>query len=96
MTLTTIIKRKDGIMAADMNGSAVMMDIESGKYYNLGAVGKSIWQIIEEPTAIESLINKLTEEYDVTYERCQNETMAFLEQLVSFGLISKENDSISQ
>jgi hypothetical protein len=29
----TILKRKSGLMTANMNGSSVMMDIATGKYY---------------------------------------------------------------
>ena len=56
MTDNTILSRREGLMAADMNGSAVMMDIMTGKYYNLGQVGGRIWELLEEPMTVAALI----------------------------------------
>ena len=42
MTDTTVLSRRAGLMTTDMNGSVVMMDMKTGKYYNLGTVGGRI------------------------------------------------------
>lgn len=89
MNDNTILTRKMGIMTADMNGSAVMMDIETGKYYNLGDVGGRIWELLEDPMSLNSLIAKLTAEYDVSAEQCRAETLPFLEKLLSRGLLTE-------
>lgn len=87
MTDNTILRRRMGLMTADMNGSAVMMDIMSGKYYNLGEVGGRIWELLEDPTDLGTLIGKLTAEYDVSADRCRADTLPFLEKLISQGLL---------
>ncbi len=88
MTENTVLARKAEIMTADMNGDTVMMDIETGKYYNLGTVGGRIWELLETPMVVSTLISKLTEEYDVTYEQCLNDTLPFLSDLTERGLIT--------
>lgn len=87
MTDNTILSRRMGLMTADMNGSAVMMDIMSGKYYNLGEVGGRIWELLEEPTSVSALVAKLTSEYDVTAERCRADIEPFLAKLLEQGLL---------
>lgn len=87
MTDNTILSRRMGLMTADMNGSAVMMDIMTGKYYNLGEVGGRIWELLEDPTDLGTLIGKLTAEYDVSADRCRADTLPFLEKLISQGLL---------
>ena len=87
MTDNTLLSRREGLMAADMNGSAVMMDIMTGKYYNLGQVGGRIWELLEEPMTVAALIKKLTEEYDVSAQQCRADTMPFLTMLVQRGLL---------
>ena len=89
MTMQTILVRKAEIMAADMNGSTVMMDIPTGKYYNLGEVGGVIWDLLEQPTSVEALIGKLMEKYDVSREQCEKDTLQFLQQLLNSSLISE-------
>ena len=87
MTDSTILSRREGLMTADMNGSAVMMDIISGKYYNLGEVGGRIWELLEEPMTVTALVQKLTAEYDVSAEQCREDIVPFLNTLLDRGLL---------
>ena len=87
MTDTTVVSRRMGLMTADMNGSAVMMDIMTGKYYNLGEVGGRIWELLEEPMTLGALVQKLTAEYDVSAERCRSDMLPFLNTLLERGLL---------
>lgn len=87
MTDTTVLSRRAGLMTADMNGSAVMMDIMTGKYYNLGEVGGRIWELLEEPMTVTALVSKLTAEYDVAPETCRADIEPFLTKLLAQGLL---------
>ena len=86
----TVLKRKSGLMTANMNGSAVMMDIATGKYYNLGETGGRIWELLESPATISDLVQALTAEYDVDQAQCKADVLTFLQQLVDRGLLIKE------
>lgn len=90
MTDNTILSRRAGLMTADMNGSAVMMDIATGKYYNLGEVGGRIWELLEEPTSLAVLVEKLTAEYDVSAQQCRADILPFLNKLIQQRLLEKE------
>lgn len=89
MNDNTILSRRAGLMTADMNGSAVMMDIMSGKYYNLGAVGGRIWELLEQPMTVTALVEKLTAEYDVSAEQCRADIEPFLKTLLERGLLEQ-------
>lgn len=82
--------RKDGLIAADMDGETVMMDIETGKYYNLGKTGGSIWVIIEKPHTVDEIVDEMMEIYDVERSVCEEQTKNFLAQLTNAGLAFKE------
>lgn len=90
MNDNTILSRRAGLMTADMNGSAVMMDIATGKYYNLGEVGGRIWELLEEPTTIAGLVEQLTAEYNVSAEQCREDILPFLKKLVQQRLLVKD------
>ena len=87
MTDTTVLSRRAGLMTADMNGSTVMMDMKTGKYYNLGTVGCRIWELLEEPMTIAALVKKLTDEYDVSAAQCRADILPFLDTLLERGLL---------
>ena len=87
MTDTTLLRRREGLMTANMNGSAVMMDIETVKYYNLGEIGGRIWELLEEPLTVAALVRKLTAEYDVSLAQCRADLLPFLGKLVERRLV---------
>lgn len=87
MTDTTVLSRRAGLMTTDMNGSTVMMDMKTGKYYNLGTVGCRIWELLEEPMTIAALVKKLTDEYDVSAAQCRADILPFLGTLLERGLL---------
>ncbi|MFC3801476.1 lasso peptide biosynthesis PqqD family chaperone [Cohnella sp. GCM10012308] len=82
-----IVVRAEGNMASDMNGEKVMFSTRTGKYYNLGAVGGRIWDLIEEPIDIGRLIDTLAAEYEVERATCEREAFAFLRQMYRESLI---------
>ena len=87
MDKNTILSRKPGLMPADMNGATVMMDIETGKYYNIGDVGGRIWELLDSPMTLSELIDALTKEYSVSDEQCEKDTVPFLSSLLERGLL---------
>jgi hypothetical protein len=86
----TVYYRKEGLITADMDGETVMMDIETGKYYNLGKTGGSIWVIIEKPHTVDEIVDEMMGIYDVERSVCEEQTKNFLAQLTNAGLAFKE------
>lgn len=89
MNMTTKLCRRADIMAADMNGSTVMLDVTTGKYYNLGEVGGAIWALLEQPMTLEELVNELVRQYKVSPEQCRRDTLPFVEKLAERGLLTE-------
>ncbi len=85
--LDNIITRKDEVAAANMDGEIVMMNIETGNYYNLGKTGSIIWNMLESPISVETLIHGLMEKYNVTQQQCEVEVLSYLNELRGEGLI---------
>lgn len=83
----TLLQRKLEIMTADMKGDMVMMDVETGKYYNLGDVGGRIWALLEQPITLGTLADRLTQEYAVSKEQCLKDIMPFVQALLERGLV---------
>ena len=61
----------------------------NGMYYNLGEVGGTIWNILESPISVNALVDKLTSEYDVSREKCLEDTIPFLNALLRNKLIAE-------
>lgn len=52
----TVLKRRSDLVAADMDGEAVMIDIESGQYFGLTGIGPHLWDALEQPRSVAELI----------------------------------------
>jgi hypothetical protein len=84
---STVVMRSDAILAAEIDGEAVMLSIENGKYYGLDPVGTDIWNLATEPRSIEQICNTLLDRYDVDADTCRKEVIDLLEVLVADGSV---------
>ena len=81
ININSLIKRKDGLVEAQIDGETVMMDIESGNYYGLDLVATRIWQMIEQPQSVQNLCSQLLLEYEVSEQQCQQDVISFLNKM---------------
>ena len=57
--------RNKEIVWRNLEGEAVLLNPNSGKYYGLNEVGCSFWEKVDGNTSLETIIKQLLEEYDV-------------------------------
>ena len=62
LILEMTIVQQPGNLVSDMAGEKVMLNIQNGKYYNLGEVGGIIWEMIAQPQAISDLVLNIMKE----------------------------------
>ena len=75
---------------AELSGEKVMVDFETGKYFMIKGVGNDIWdQIAGGETQVASIIGKILEEYEITPQICEAETLGFLRHLEKLGIIGE-------
>ena len=87
LTETTTVKRREDLIAQEMDGEMVMLDMASGNYFGLDSVASAIWQRIEQPVALKTLCQDLEAQYDVSHERCYEDVSSFLSELAEKGLV---------
>jgi len=91
--MSPILSRRSIVVAAkdqvscDLAGEAAILNIKNGVYYGLDPVGARIWQLIQQPRSVDEVRETLVGEYEVEPERCAQDLVALLEQLLAEGLI---------
>jgi len=73
--------------SCEVGDETVILDVASGRYFALDAIGGTIWRHLQTPCSVASLCERLMAEYDVPAERCQAEVSALLDQLAQHGLV---------
>jgi len=70
-----------------VDGEAVLIGIETGRYYGLDAVGTAIWNRLEQPCSIDALCAGLVEEFEGDPAVIEEETRTFIALLVERDLV---------
>ena len=92
LSLDSIVQRNTDVIAAEADKDLVMVSITNGSYYGVSDVGRDIWEAIEQPKKIVDLIDDLCTFYDIDEASCREQTLSFLETLLSERLLQVRNE----
>jgi hypothetical protein len=93
LDLQCVVQRDPEILAAEADKDLVMVSIVNGYYYAVSDVAREIWEAIERPRKVSDLIDDLAKSYNIDRTICQAETLSFLEDLRSEGLLKVSDGS---
>lgn len=86
-TVKTILSRNEDILFAPINqDQAVMMSLESQRYYGLDAVGLRIWEILDAPRSIDEIVTQILSEFSVDQPTCQSAVLRFAQEMIDHGV----------
>lgn len=85
----TRLVRSADLVASEMDGDLVMMDMSRGEYYGLGGVGPRLWALLEQPHSLAELVDAICREYAVEASVCRADILGFLEQLAAHGAVRR-------
>ena len=93
LTASSIIVAAKGQVSTHLGGEAVILGLESGRYYSLNESGSMVWNMIQEPRPVAELRDAILDEYDVESDVCERDLVALLGELAQEGLISVNGDA---
>ncbi len=79
---------REGVVARAVGDEMVLLDVNAGTYFTLNAVGSFIWERLGHGADVESIVNAIVEEFDVTPEVASLDTTEFLQMSTDAGLIA--------
>lgn len=86
LTDSSVVSATENHISADVGGEHVLLHAETGTYHGLAGVASTIWETIQEPTAVVDIHERLCAEYDVDSDECRRDLLAFLDELASAQL----------
>lgn len=88
MDANTTLKRNPELLAVDMDGETVMMDMETGNYFGINAVGSHIWEALENENKVGDIIETVNSHFEVQGEdTVEADVLAFLGDMVEQELV---------
>ena len=87
ISTSTQVKASTDQVSCELNNETALLDMKTGVYYGLDPVGARVWELIQQPRAVSSIIESLLDEYEVEEERCTQDVLALIAQLQENQLV---------
>lgn len=75
------------VLFQELQGEAVLLDLQQGQYYGLNALGTRVWNLLHDGKGVGEVIQTLLAEYDCTEEQIKADIAHFLNELYAKGLV---------
>ena len=76
------------VMARQIGEETVILDLKSGAYFGLEAVGSRIWELLAAGTTLAEVCETVGGEYDVGREALERDVLELAAQLQREGLLT--------
>src|SRR5438093_604048 len=83
--------RKD-VVFRELEGEMVLLNLATGVYFGLDAVGTRIWGLIDGHRSAADIVATLTSEYEVDGDTCDADLARFLETLRDNELVEPDHE----
>jgi hypothetical protein len=84
------IRPSENVLYQEVDGEAVLLNLNNESYFGLDNVGTRIWQLIQEYGDLERISHAMMEEYEVDESRLRTDLNGFLAKLANAELITLE------
>ena len=85
----------DDVVVRDLAGESVLLNLSTGTYFGLDAVGTRLWHLIAEHGSTTLVLKILLTEYEVDATRLQKDLDALIEQLLAKRLLTTDAEHTS-
>ena len=88
MNLDTRLSIPPQVMSRLVGDETVLLDLASGLYFGVDAVGQRIWEAVADGQSLGQAAAVIAAEYEVDEVRAQQDVIEFAKDLVSRGLLA--------
>lgn len=82
------VRASDDVIARDVAGEMVLLNLETGIYFGLDAVGCRVWErLADEGATLAQLTDLVEAEFDAPRDVIERDLQALLEQFIENRLI---------
>ena len=87
MQRDALLRFSPDVIFRELAGESVVLDLASGRYFGLNAVGTRVWQLIGQGETVDGLLRAVTSEYDADASTIERDVLALLDDLEQRGLV---------
>jgi len=88
MNLESRLSPSTDVVARDVGGETVLLDLASGSYFGLNPVGSRVWQLlVERQCTLAEACDVLLDEYEVGRQQLEADVLALAARLAEQSLV---------
>ena len=87
-TLERSVRIPGDVLFRELEGEAVLLNLSSSFYFGLDPIGTRIWQLCEAHGSLPRVLDAMRDEFDAPDDTLRSDLIAFVDDLVSKGLLS--------
>ena len=87
VSLDSRVRISDEAVFRELDGEAVILQLESGMYYGLDPVGTRLWQLIEAHGELRQVVERAVEEFEVDPETLERDLLQLVSDLAARQLV---------
>ena len=88
MKLDMILQIPDHVLAREVSGETVVLDLESGMYFGLNEVGSRVWNLLEQGLSLASVCDRIEAEFAAPREAIENDVLELCNSLAQNKLVT--------
>ena len=92
LTATDKATPDSDVIVTELDGEAVLLNLDTKMYFSLNATGVTIWKLLDEGLTLGQIGERLFQEYDVTPEKARQCVVDLVDQLNDEQLVSITRD----
>jgi len=81
------MKLNENIILKDMQGEAVLLNLDTGDYYSLNGVGNKIINLILEDMSVDEIAAELTGIYDIDEKTAKSDINSLIDDLIKNNIL---------
>jgi len=85
------VRRDDAVAAQAVPDDLLVLDLRSGRYYGVGAVGAAVWELLDGSRNLGEIAAEVCRRFEVDTERAESDLEAFLASLEQRGLVRRSS-----
>jgi len=75
------------VMFRELDGEAVLLNLQNEMYYGLDEVGTRMWQLLTTSDSVQAAMDTMLEEFDVSPETLEKDVAKMIKELLEQGLL---------
>jgi len=88
ISLDDCITISQDVIFRDLDGEAVLLNLETSTYFGLNEVGTRIWHLVHQHGSLQKVCGIMGEEYEVAPEVLERDLLQLVGLLCAQGLVS--------